>query len=597
MRILQVLHDFLPQHVAGVEVYTDLLARRLAQEHDVALLFSEVVPEVANYTLRRGRRGRVLLYELVNNHQLRRFEETWRNRAIDRRVHEVLDEFAPDVVHVQHLLNLSVGVVEAAQARRIPVVMTLHDHWIECANGGQRFHAELGRCDELDVSRCADCTAHMGAIGLGVRGALRRRRATRQSDRSLSLLDVPRREQAGGTRFVYEDRYAVAPGQTRPTLVTHPSSRADFAVEVERGGRFAALVAMHPDTHEREGGAVRFVARINGAVRIDVTLDAKRSEADRLPQHVDAPLEAGRNRIELETVAVPAHDNRYTTAGWVDPRVFGHAAAPTPARSGLRSALARAGRIAARRSRRAQQQRIEQRWQAMRALAERVDLFISPSRYLRDELVGFGLPAERVVHCDYGFETSAFRRREDLPERARHFAFIGSLVQHKGAHVLVEAFAGMPEDARLDLYGSLDYDPAYCERLRNAARHPGIRLCGPLAPERVPTVQQAIDCQVVPSIWRENSPLTIHEAFLSGVPVVASRLGGSVELLASGGGLLYDADSADALRAALMRLYEEAGLGRRLAAMAPEVKPMARQAHEVLAFYARAQARPRAPRP
>ena len=67
MRILHVLHDFLPNHVAGVEVYTDQLARRQAREHAVALLFSEVVPEAPDFTLRRGWREGVRTYELVNN--------------------------------------------------------------------------------------------------------------------------------------------------------------------------------------------------------------------------------------------------------------------------------------------------------------------------------------------------------------------------------------------------------------------------------------------------------------------------------------------------------------------------------------------------
>jgi hypothetical protein len=112
MRILQVVHDFLPRHVAGVEVYTDQLCRGLARDHDVALLFSEAVPEAENYSLRRGRHGDVATYEIVNNHVFQSFEESYRNPAVEARVREVLDEFRPDVVHVQHLINLSIGVLD-----------------------------------------------------------------------------------------------------------------------------------------------------------------------------------------------------------------------------------------------------------------------------------------------------------------------------------------------------------------------------------------------------------------------------------------------------------------------------------------------------
>jgi glycosyltransferase involved in cell wall biosynthesis len=110
---------------------------------------------------------------------------------------------------------------------------------------------------------------------------------------------------------------------------------------------------------------------------------------------------------------------------------------------------------------------------------------------------------------------------------------------------------------------------------------------GELPPERVASFLQTVDCQVVPSIWNENSPLTIHEAFLSGVPVVAARMGGSTELLAEGGGLLYDADDPTDLQAQLRRLYEEPNLARRLAGSAPPVKTMDEQVAELVPIYER----------
>jgi glycosyltransferase involved in cell wall biosynthesis len=157
-------------------------------------------------------------------------------------------------------------------------------------------------------------------------------------------------------------------------------------------------------------------------------------------------------------------------------------------------------------------------------------------RYLLDEMARFGLPAERMVHCDYGFPSEAFPRRETLPEVARHFAFVGSVMRHKGMHMLLEAFEGLPADARLSVGGSLGYDPNYAAWLQEMARHPGVRFVGGVSPDCVPGFLGEVDALVVPSIWNENSPLTIHEAFLAGVPVVASRMGGSTELLEAGGG-------------------------------------------------------------
>jgi hypothetical protein len=50
---------------------------------------------------------------------------------------------------------------------------------------------------------------------------------------------------------------------------------------------------------------------------------------------------------------------------------------------------------------------------------------------------------------------------------------------------------------------------------------------------------------IVPSIWPENSPVTIQEAFLCGMSVVASNIGGMAELVDDGrNGLLFKVGGA-----------------------------------------------------
>lgn len=586
MRILQIVHDFLPRHVAGVEVYTDLLSRQLARDHEVAVLYSEVVQDVPDFTLRRGVHGGLRTYEIVNNHRYRRFEETWWNAQIDRCVGRVLDEFRPDVVHIQHLLNLSLGVVREIDRRGIPMLMTLHDHWLECANGGQRFHPELGRCDILDARRCGSCTAHLHGVGLGARGALVRFRTARaQEGREVSLVDLrPDAVESPEASFVYRDRYELH-GVLRPTWVAHPPSRLAFGLECGPGARLTVACGLHPSTFGRPGPGVIFRIRVNGELRAERFLDPKRRIEDRDPVILAVDLKVGVSHLELETSVASEAPAEHCTAGWIDPRV--DAAVPDRVLGeGLAMRVAhRVGRRAFQFSARRQARRIESRWAAVRRLAERVDLFLAPSAYLAEQFCAFGLPEDKVRISDYGFDTTAFERRTDLPAKLRSFAFLGSLVPHKGVHILLDAFEALPSDARLEIFGSPDYRPAYAAHLRSRARHPGIRFRGGVPPAQVPSVLHSIDALVVPSIWRENSPLTIHEAFLAGVPVVASRLGGSEGLLRRGGGLLYAADDSKELEAALRRLYEEPGLGRELAGSAPKVKTLEEDAGELVARY------------
>jgi glycosyltransferase involved in cell wall biosynthesis len=73
--------------------------------------------------------------------------------------------------------------------------------------------------------------------------------------------------------------------------------------------------------------------------------------------------------------------------------------------------------------------------------------------------------------------------------------------------------------------------------------------------------------------------LVIHEAAMTGVPVVGARMGGISELISEGeNGLLYDAHSADLLANALRSLIEDPTLVRRLAGGQRAVKSMGEDA-------------------
>jgi len=161
--------------------------------------------------------------------------------------------------------------------------------------------------------------------------------------------------------------------------------------------------------------------------------------------------------------------------------------------------------------------------------------------------------------------------------------YLGTIADYKGVDVLIDAFQRLPRgSATLVVHGALDWFPDYVERLR-AAIAPGadIELAGPLAPGQAPRFLTGLDALVVPSIWFENSPLTIHEAFQCGVPVVTSDLGGMRELVASGGGLTFRrADPAD-LAAVLLRLVADPAVVDRLRATIPAVKSIATDAADM----------------
>ena len=147
-------------------------------------------------------------------------------------------------------------------------------------------------------------------------------------------------------------------------------------------------------------------------------------------------------------------------------------------------------------------------------------------------------------------------RVEGRPSRPVRIGFVGTLVWHKGLHVLLEAARELPAGAyEIEVWGALDTFPDYTASLRAMARGLPVRFCGAFHSGQGAEVYRRFDLLVVPSLWPENSPLVIHEAFMAGVPVVAARVGGIPELVADGvNGALYDAASPAALAETLRGL-------------------------------------------
>ena len=160
MRILLTTHAFLPRSVAGVEVYTARLATALQSLGHTVLVVTAVHDLAADpNSARRLNVGTIDVVEIVNTHAQGTLEATCSNPAIDRVLDELIDEFRPDCVHVQHVLNLSSGIFVSTAARRLPIFLTLHDYWLSCPRDGLRMQADGTLCATVDHRICASCLA------------------------------------------------------------------------------------------------------------------------------------------------------------------------------------------------------------------------------------------------------------------------------------------------------------------------------------------------------------------------------------------------------------------------------------------------------
>ena len=229
---------------------------------------------------------------------------------------------------------------------------------------------------------------------------------------------------------------------------------------------------------------------------------------------------------------------------------------------------------------------IEERLAHLSQVFEAVQLFVAPSRSIADAHEGLGLHRSKLLVSDYGFAHHSPAPSEvDRAPRVEGpvcIGFVGTLTWHKGLHVLLAAARELPAGAyEIEVWGALNTFPDYTASLRTMARGLPVRFCGAFHNGQGAEVYRRFDLLVVPSLWPENSPLVIHEAFMAGVPVVAARTGGIPELVTDGvNGALYDPASpaalADTLRGLVLRPDRLAEMARR----APAVKTIAEDARD-----------------
>ncbi len=173
----------------------------------------------------------------------------------------------------------------------------------------------------------------------------------------------------------------------------------------------------------------------------------------------------------------------------------------------------------------------------------RIARYIALNDFCRDRFVAGGLPRAKLT-VKPNFVDVPAASDADAPRDG--FLFVGRLAVEKGVHVLADAWRRLPPSAPpLHVVGTGPLDAA----LRGV---PGVQLLGALAADDVYAWMRRSAALLLPSIWYENFPRTLVEAFACGLPAIASRIGALPSLIDDGRtGQLFDAGSADALAAAV----------------------------------------------
>jgi glycosyltransferase involved in cell wall biosynthesis len=224
-----------------------------------------------------------------------------------------------------------------------------------------------------------------------------------------------------------------------------------------------------------------------------------------------------------------------------------------------------------------------------------VDRFLSPSNFLRRRFINWGLAADRIEvlrNARPDPEISPHRQLRD-GEGRNHFAYFGNLNPNKGILVLLDAARILnqrrPGSFRVEIHGGAPFqsDAFKADLAAALAKVEGfVHWHGAYQATEMAGLMRDVDWVVTPSIWWENAPLVIDEAFAQRRPVIASDMGGMAESVRHEvDGLTFRPADAAALADTMERALTEPRLWERLVEGIPQRRTLEACAADHLALY------------
>jgi len=221
-----------------------------------------------------------------------------------------------------------------------------------------------------------------------------------------------------------------------------------------------------------------------------------------------------------------------------------------------------------------------------------VDVYIAPSRFMKQKMTEFGLDGERIAHLPNFLNLEEYEPSSSFDS---YFVYSGRLEANKGIMTLLKAVSNSQVARQFELRIAGDGEQraaleAYCRK--NGIDN--VRFLGFLLPKDVKSLLRGAMFSVLPSLWYENAPNTVLEAYAHGKPMIGSRIGGIPELVEEGQtGLLFEPGNADELQQKIEHLLTNptqiVEMGRNARRLVEQTFGPDRHYQGLMEIYARAQ--------
>ena len=167
-----------------------------------------------------------------------------------------------------------------------------------------------------------------------------------------------------------------------------------------------------------------------------------------------------------------------------------------------------------------------------------ITFFISPSQFMKNEIISFGWPENKIEIIANPYSSSLIATEEEISNNneENYLLYFGRLSPEKGLTTLIKAAA--ISNLPIKFVGAGPEE----ENLRKEAKRLNVLtdFTGFKHKEELKLIILKAKAVIIPSIWYENMPLSLLEALSLGKIVIASDIGGIPEIISPGiNGLLF----------------------------------------------------------
>lgn len=170
---------------------------------------------------------------------------------------------------------------------------------------------------------------------------------------------------------------------------------------------------------------------------------------------------------------------------------------------------------------------------------DNVDLYISPSKFVRDKMIEFGWPRKKIITIPH-FSKPKNKISEIKNKQGEYSFYFGRLIKHKGVMHMLKAYKYLKNE-KLKIAGTGPQEKEYKDYVKKN-KMSNVEFVGFLNDKELEDAIKLSKYVIVPSVYYETFGLSVTEAFAQGKMVIATDLGPLPELVKNGKtGIIYRA--------------------------------------------------------